>query len=57
MGLTALGEAFLRLTGLAKYFSKSRLTIRRRKDWVEEFQTAETDVLNGAFMLLRRSHQ
>jgi GT2 family glycosyltransferase len=48
-------EAFFRLTGLARSFSKSRLNNAPSKDWVDEFQTSETDVINGAFMLLRRS--
>lgn len=53
-GFTKPWEVFFKLTGLAKYFSKSRLTDTQRKDWVEEFQTSETDVLNGAFMLMRK---
>ena len=37
-------------------FQKTRLyKFRNRKDWVEEFQIAEVDILNGACMLLRRS--
>jgi len=54
-GLTPAWAAFFKLIGLAKYFPKSRLSDRNRKDWVEEFQTSEVDFLNGAFMLLRRS--
>jgi len=54
-GLTEAWANFFKLTGLAKYFPKSRLYDRNRKDWVEEFQTSEIDVINGAFMLLRRS--
>jgi GT2 family glycosyltransferase len=53
-GFTQPWEVFFKLTGLAKHFSKSRLTDMQRKDWVEEFQTSETDVLNGAFMLMRK---
>jgi GT2 family glycosyltransferase len=53
-GFTKPWEVFFKVTGLAKHFSKSRLTDMQRKDWVEEFQTSETDVLNGAFMLMRR---
>lgn len=53
-GFTKPWGIFFKLTGLAKYFSKSRLTDVLRKDWVEEFQTSETDVLNGAFMLYRK---
>jgi GT2 family glycosyltransferase len=51
---TSPWEAFFKLTGLAKYFSKSRLTNPQSKDWVEEFQTSESDIINGAFMLLRK---
>jgi len=53
-GFTRPWGIFFKLTGLAKYFSKSRLTDVQRKDWVEEFQTSETDVLNGAFMMYRK---
>jgi GT2 family glycosyltransferase len=54
-GLTPAWIAFFKVTGLAKFFPKSRIGDRNRKDWVEEFQTAEVDFLNGAFMFLRRS--
>jgi GT2 family glycosyltransferase len=47
-------ESFFKLTGMAKHFSKSRLTSPQSKDWVEEFQTSESDIINGAFMLLRK---
>lgn len=54
-GLTAPWAAFFKLTGLAKHFPKSRLTNRNHKEWVQEFQTSEIDILNGAFMLVRRN--
>jgi GT2 family glycosyltransferase len=54
-GLTPAWAMFFKLTGLAKYFPKSRIGDRNRKDWVEEFQTSEVDFLNGAFMLIRKS--
>ena len=54
-GLTPAWITFFKLTGLAKYFPKSRIGDRNRKDWVEEFQTSEVDFLNGAFMLLRKA--
>ena len=54
-GLTPAWISFFKLTRLAKFFPKSRIGDRNRKEWVEEFQTAEVDFLNGAFMLLRRS--
>jgi GT2 family glycosyltransferase len=53
-GFTKPWEVFFKLTGLSKYFPKSRLTDVQQKDWVEEFQTSEIDVLNGAFMLMRK---
>lgn len=48
--------ALLKLTGLAKYFPKSRL-YKNDDNWIEEeeFGTTEVDVINGAFMLVRSS--
>lgn len=54
-GLTQSWINFFKLTGLARFFPKSRLYDRNRKDWVEEFQTSEVDFINGSFMLMRRS--
>lgn len=56
MGFTRGWSMLLKLTGLAKYFSKSRL-YKHDDNWIEEeeFATTEVDVINGAFMLLRRS--
>jgi GT2 family glycosyltransferase len=54
-GLKKTWCAFLKLIGFAKHLSKTRLYDRNRKDWVEEFQVAEVDLLNGACMMLRRS--
>jgi GT2 family glycosyltransferase len=48
----------LKLTGLAKHFTKSRLYKYEREDWQDdddEFATTEVDVVNGAFMLLRKA--
>jgi GT2 family glycosyltransferase len=47
----------LKLTGLAKYFPKSRLYKADSDSWIEEeeFGITEVDAINGAFMLLRRS--
>lgn len=55
-GFTRAWGGLLKLTGLAKYFPKSRL-YKNDDNWVEEeeFATTEVDVINGAFMLLRRS--
>ncbi len=54
-GLSKTWSAFLRLIGFDKHLPKTRLNDRNRKDWVEEFQVAEVDILNGACMMLRRS--
>jgi GT2 family glycosyltransferase len=54
-GLTKTWATFFKFTGFAKYLSKTRLYNRNPKDWVEEFQIAEVDILTGACMLLRRS--
>jgi GT2 family glycosyltransferase len=56
MGFTKAWAGLLKLTGLAKYFSKSRL-YKSNDNWIEEeeFATTEVDVINGAFMLLRRT--
>ncbi|RYU92425.1 glycosyltransferase family 2 protein [Mucilaginibacter terrigena] len=55
-GFSRVWGGLLKLTGLAKYFPKSRL-YKTDDIWVEdeEFATTEVDVINGAFMLLRRS--
>jgi GT2 family glycosyltransferase len=55
-GFTRAWAGLLKLTGLAKYFPKSRL-YKNDDNWVEEeeFATTEVDVINGAFMLLRKS--
>jgi GT2 family glycosyltransferase len=54
-GLSTIWATFFKMIGFAKYLSKTRLYNRNRKDWVEEFQIAEVDILNSAFMLLRKS--
>jgi len=54
-GLTKLWVTFLKLIGFTKYLPKTRLTNRNHKAWVEEFQTTEVDILNGAYMLVRKS--
>ncbi len=54
-GLTKTWAAFLKFTGFAKHLPKTRLYDRNRKEWVEEFQVTEVDIVNGACMLLRRS--
>ncbi|MCC8425968.1 glycosyltransferase family 2 protein [Mucilaginibacter sp. UR6-11] len=54
-GLTQPWVTFFKLIGFAKNFQKTRLSNRNHKAWVEEFQTSEVDVLNDAFMLIRKS--
>lgn len=54
-GLTKRWIAFFKLIGFAKNFQKTRLSNRNHKAWVEEFQTSEIDILNDAFMLIRKS--
>ena len=54
-GLTKPWIAFFKFVGFAKHLPKTRLYNRNRKDWIEEFQVAEVDLLIGACMLLRRS--
>jgi len=54
-GLTQPWINFFKLSGLARFFPKSRLYDRNRKDWVEEFQTSEVDFINGSFMFIRHS--
>ncbi|MGF7080587.1 glycosyltransferase family 2 protein [Mucilaginibacter sp. UYCu711] len=54
-GLTTPWIGFLKLIGFGKNLQKTRLSNRNHKAWVEEFQTSEIDILNDAFMLIRRS--
>ncbi|MFD0765081.1 glycosyltransferase family 2 protein [Mucilaginibacter lutimaris] len=55
-GYTRAWGALLKLTGLAKFFPKSRF-YKIDDNWAEEdeFATTEVDVVNGAFMLMRKS--
>jgi GT2 family glycosyltransferase len=54
-GITKPWIVFFKLTGFAKHLSKTRLYNRNRREWVEEFQVAEVDLLNSSCMMLRRS--
>jgi len=54
-GLMPHWVTFFKLTGLSKMLSKSRLYDRQHEYWIDEFETAEIDILNAAGMLLRRS--
>lgn len=54
-GFNRAWEAFFKVTGLGKHFTKSRLYKHQNNNWVEEFATTEVDVVNSAFMLLRKS--
>jgi GT2 family glycosyltransferase len=55
MGFSKGWAMLLKLTGLARYFSKTRLYKNIDDNRIEddEFATTEVDVINGAFMLLR----
>ncbi|TSD66906.1 glycosyltransferase family 2 protein [Inquilinus sp. KBS0705] len=57
IGFSNAWASLLRLTGLARFFPKSRLYKNMDESRVEEdeFATTEVDVINGAFMLLRSS--
>ncbi|WP_374949097.1 glycosyltransferase family 2 protein [Mucilaginibacter sp.] len=56
-GFDKAWSPILKFTGLARYFPKSRLYKSDTDSWIEdeEFDITEVDVINGAFMLLRRS--
>jgi GT2 family glycosyltransferase len=54
-GLNPAWAAFFKLIGFAKHLVKTRLYDTTRKDWVEEFQIAEIDIIHGECMFLRRS--
>ena len=54
-GLNNTWAAFFKLIGFTKHLTKTRLYDKARKDWVEEFQITEIDIVNGACMFLRRS--
>ncbi|MEO6851414.1 MAG: glycosyltransferase family 2 protein [Mucilaginibacter sp.] len=46
---------FLGFVGMSSYFPKSSSPIHKKPEWAEEFAGSETDVLNPANMLLRKS--
>jgi GT2 family glycosyltransferase len=54
-GIPTAWVSFFKATGLYKLFPKSRLYNRYNPGWIEEFETAEVDVLSAAFMLIRRN--
>ena len=54
-GLDNIWAAFFKLIGFAKHLVKTRLYDKARKDWVEEFQITEIDIIHGECMFLRRS--
>ena len=54
-GLNKQWATFFKFIGFAKHLPKTRLYDRNRKDWVEEFQISEIDILNVGFMMLRKS--
>ncbi|MBK0381056.1 glycosyltransferase family 2 protein [Mucilaginibacter segetis] len=55
VGFNRAWASFLKLTGLEKYFPKSRLYKSNYANRIGEFETAEVDAINGSFMLLRKS--
>jgi GT2 family glycosyltransferase len=54
-GLQPHWVTFFKMTGLSKLLSKSRLYDRTHEYWIDEFETAEIDILSGAFMLVRKA--
>jgi|SRR6185503_1148347 len=54
-GLNPVWAAFFKLIGFAKHLVKTRLYDKGRKEWVEEFQITEIDIIHGECMFLRRS--
>jgi GT2 family glycosyltransferase len=54
-GLNPAWAAFFKLIGFAKHLVKTRLYDAARKDWIEEFQITEIDIIHGECMFLRRS--
>ncbi|RVU02932.1 glycosyltransferase family 2 protein [Mucilaginibacter limnophilus] len=54
-GLGKSWSRLIRWTGLGKYFPKSHLYPQKNNHISNEYETAEIDVLNCAFMMLRRS--
>ena len=54
-GLMPHWVSFFKLTGLSKMLSKSRLYDRTHEYWIDEFETAEIDILSASFMMVRKS--
>lgn len=54
-GLSSTWGGFFKLIGFAKHLQKTRLYDNARKDWVEEFQVTEIDIVHGESMFIRRS--
>jgi GT2 family glycosyltransferase len=54
-GLMPHWVTFFKLSGLSKLLSKSRLYDRTHEYWIDEFETAEIDILSAAFMMVRKS--
>jgi GT2 family glycosyltransferase len=54
-GLLPHWVTFFKMTGLSKMLSKSRLYDRTHEYWIDEFETAEVDILSASFMMIRRS--
>lgn len=54
-GLPTPLAAFTKFTGLSKLYPNSKVLNRYYMGWIKEFETAQVEVLAGAFMLLRGS--
>ncbi|TKB97861.1 glycosyltransferase family 2 protein [Pedobacter cryophilus] len=52
-GLPTPWAAFTKFSGVSKVLPKSKFLNRYYMGWINEFETAEIEVLAGAFMLLR----
>ncbi|TNE53440.1 MAG: glycosyltransferase [Bacteroidetes bacterium] len=54
-GLPTPSVAFFKIFGLSRIFPKSSIFSRYHLGHLSEFETAEIDILSGAFMLMRKS--
>jgi len=54
-GLPTPSVAFCKIFGLSKIFPKSKLFAKYHLGYLSEFETAEIEILSGAFMLIRKS--
>lgn len=54
-GLPTPSVAFCKIFGLSRIFPKSKLFAKYHLGYLSEFETAEIEILSGAFMLIRKS--